>query len=126
MYSPELLDHFEHPRNTGELEAPDVLVETENPACGDIMRLTIKLSGGKIEHVRYKTRGCVASIACGSALTELIAGKSLQQAEVVTREVLLVRVGGLQNESMHASHLAIDCLKAALKKALQLQRGSSV
>jgi len=125
MYSPELLDHFEHPRNVGELEKPDVLAETENPACGDIMRLTLKLSDGKIEEVRYKTRGCVASIACGSALTELIAGKSLQQAETVTREALLGRIGGLQNESMHASHLAIDCLKAALKKAVQFQRGIS-
>ena len=125
MYSPELLDHFEHPRNVGELEKPDVLAETENPACGDIMRLTLKLSDGKIEEVRYKTRGCVASIACGSALTELIAGKSLQQAETVTREALLGRIGGLQNESMHASHLAIDCLRAALKKAVQFQRGIS-
>jgi len=125
MYSPELLDHFQHPRNVGELEKPDVVAETENPACGDIMRLMLRLSDGKIEEVRYKTRGCVASIACGSALTELIAGKSLQQAEAVTREILLSRIGGLQNESMHASHLAIDCLKAALKKALQLQRGSS-
>jgi len=125
MYSPELLDHFEHPRNVGELEKPDVLAETENPACGDIMRLTLKLSDEKIEEVRYKTRGCVASIACGSALTELIAGKSLQQAETVTREALLGRIGGLQNESMHASHLAIDCLKAALKKAVQFQRGIS-
>jgi NifU-like protein involved in Fe-S cluster formation len=125
MYSPELLDHFEHPRNVGELEKPDVLAETENPACGDIMRLTLKLSDGKIEEVRYKTRGCVASIACGSALTELIAGKSLQQAEAVTREALLARIGGLQNESMHASHLAIDCLKAALRKAVQFQRGIS-
>jgi len=125
MYSPELLDHFEHPRNVGELEKPDVLAETENPACGDIMRLTLKLTDGKIEEVRYKTRGCVASIACGSALTELIAGKSLQQAETVTREALLGRIGGLQNESMHASHLAIDCLKAALRKAVQFQRGIS-
>lgn len=125
MYSPELLDHFEHPRNTGELEAPDVVVETENPACGDIMRLTLKVSDGRIEEVRYKTRGCVASIACGSALTELIAGKSLQQAEAITREALLAKIGGLQTESVHASHLAIDCLKAALKKALQLQRGIS-
>jgi len=125
MYSPELLDHFEHPRNVGELEKPDVLAETENPACGDIMRLTLKLSDEKIEEVRYKTRGCVASIACGSALTELIAGKSLQQAETVTREALLGRIGGLQNESMHASHLAIDCLRAALKKAVQFQRGIS-
>jgi nitrogen fixation protein NifU and related proteins len=125
MYSPELLDHFEHPRNAGELEAPDVVVETENPACGDIMRLMLNVSDGRIEEVRYKTRGCVASIACGSALTELIAGKSLQQAEVVTREALLAKIGGLQTESMHASHLAIDCLKVALRKALQLQRGIS-
>jgi nitrogen fixation protein NifU and related proteins len=125
MYSPELLDHFEHPRNVGELQAPDVIAETQNPACGDIMRLALKLSDQKIEEVRYKTRGCVASIACGSALTEMIAGKSLQQAEVVTREALLAKIGGLQTESMHASHLAIDCLKAALRKALQLQRGIS-
>ena len=125
MYSPELLDHFEHPRNVGDLENPDVVAETENPACGDIMRLTLKLSNGKIEQVRYKTRGCVASIACGSALTELIAGKSLPQAEAVTREALLSRMGGLPKESMHASHLAIDCLKAALKKAVQFQSGIS-
>ena len=125
MYSPELLDHFEHPRNVGELENRDVVVETENPACGDIMRLTLKLSDGKIEQVRYKTRGCVASIACGSALTELISGKSLQQAEGVTREALLTKIGGLQNESMHASYLAIECLKAALKEAVQFQRGIS-
>jgi nitrogen fixation protein NifU and related proteins len=125
MYSPELLDHFEHPRNAGELEAPDVVVETENPACGDIMRLMLNVSDGRIEEVRYKTRGCVASIACGSALTELIAGKSLQQAGAITREALLAKIGGLQTESMHASHLAVDCLKAALRKALQLQRGIS-
>ena len=125
MYSPELLDHFEHPRNVGELEHPDVVAETENPACGDIMRLAFKLLEGKIEQVRYKTRGCVAAIACGSALTEMIAGKTLREAEAITRESLLIKIGGLQNESMHASHLAIDCLKAVLRKAFQLQRGIS-
>jgi|SRR5689334_12639060 len=125
MYSPELLDHFEHPRNVGELEDADVIAETENPACGDIMRLTLNYRAGTIEKVRYKTRGCVAAIACGSALTEMIAGKSLREAEAVTREALLSKIGGLQNESMHASHLAIDCLKTALKKAVQFQRGIS-
>ena len=125
MYSPQLLDHFEHPRNVGELASPDVVVETENPACGDIMRLALKISEGRIAEIRYKTRGCVASIACGSALTEIIAGKTLREAEAITRDELLARIGGLQNESMHASHLAIDCLKAALKKAVQLQRGIS-
>lgn len=125
MYSPELLDHFEHPRNVGELKDPDVVAETENPACGDIMRLMFKCPAGTIEQIRYKTRGCVAAIACGSALTEMIAGKSLREAETITREALLAKIGGLQNESMHASHLAIDCLKAALKKAAQVQRGIS-
>ena len=125
MYSRELLDHFEHPRNVGELENPDVVADSENPACGDIMRLMFKVSDGTIEQVRYKTRGCVASIACGSALTEMIAGKNLREAERITREALLAKIGGLQNESMHASHLAIDCLKAALRKAVQFQRGIS-
>ena len=125
MYSPQVLDHFEHPRNVGELEKPDIVAQTENPACGDIMRLALKLSDGRIEKVRYKTRGCVAAIGCGSALTEMIVGKSLREAEAITREALLAKIGGLQNESMHASHLAIDCLKAALKKAVQFQRGIS-
>lgn len=125
MYSPELLDHFEHPRNVGELKDADVVIETENPACGDIMRLMLKCSAGTIAEARYKTRGCVAAIACGSALTEMIAGKSLREAEAITREALLNKIGGLQNESMHASHLAIDCLRAALKKAVQVQRGIS-
>lgn len=125
MYSPELLDHFEHPRNVGELKDADVVIETENPACGDIMRLMLKCSAGTIAAARYKTRGCVAAIACGSALTEMIAGKSLREAEAITREALLNKIGGLQNESMHASHLAIDCLRAALKKAVQVQRGIS-
>jgi nitrogen fixation NifU-like protein len=125
MYSPELLDHFEHPRNVGELKDADVVVETENPACGDIMRLMLKCSAGTIAAARYKTRGCVAAIACGSALTEMISGKSLREAEAITREALLNKIGGLQNESMHASHLAIDCLRAALKKAVQVQRGIS-
>jgi nitrogen fixation NifU-like protein len=125
MYSPELLDHFEHPRNVGELKDPDVVVETENPACGDIMRLMLKCPTGTIQEVSYKTRGCVAAIGCGSALTEMIAGKTLREAEGITREALLSKIGGLQNESMHASHLAIDCLRAALKKAVQVQRGIS-
>ena len=125
MYSSELLDHFEHPRNVGELEKPDVVAVTENPACGDIMRLTLKVSDGKIEQVRYKTRGCVAAIACGSALTEMIVGKSLHHAQVITRDALIAKIGGLQNETMHASHLAIDCLTAALRKAVHGQRGIS-
>ncbi len=124
MYSPQLLDHFEHPRNVGELSSPDIVVQVENPACGDIMRLTLKMSDGRIAEVGYKTRGCVAAIACGSALTEMIAGKTAAEASAIRREELVERVGGLRPESTHASHLAMDCLKAALRADAEKPRTS--
>jgi len=115
-YSSQLLDHFEHPRNVGEIEGADAVAEVENPACGDLMRLSIKLDVGRIAQVRFRTRGCVPSIACGSALTELLQGKSLAQARSLRREELVTAVGGLENASQHASHLALDALAAALKQ----------
>ena len=117
-YSPQLLDHFEHPRNVGEVEGADAVAELENPACGDLMRLSLKLEGGRIVQARFRTRGCVPSIACGSALTELLEGKSLAEARALSREELVAAVGGLENASQHASHLALDALAAAL---VQLQ-----
>ena len=117
-YSPQLLDHFEHPRNVGEVEGADAVAELENPACGDLMRLSLKLEGGRIVQARFRTRGCVPSIACGSALTEMLEGKSLAEARALRREDLVAAVGGLENASQHASHLALDALAAAL---VQLQ-----
>ena len=116
MYRPELLDHFQHPRNVGQMESPDVCVQAENPACGDVMKLMLRVSKGTISEAKYQVRGCVASIACGSALTEAIAGKRIAEAAAVRRELLVEVLGGLPNESLHASHLAIDCLKLALKE----------
>ena len=113
-YSPQLLDHFEHPRNVGEVEGADAAAEVENPACGDLMRLSLKLAGGRIAQVRFRTRGCVPSIACGSALTEMLEGKSLAEARALRREDLVAAVGGLENASQHASHLALDALASAL------------
>jgi nitrogen fixation NifU-like protein len=115
-YSSQLLDHFEHPRNVGEIEGADAVAEVENPACGDIMRLSLKLEGGRIAQARFRTRGCVPSIACGSALTELLEGKSVAQARALRREELVAAVGGLAPESQHASHLALDALAAALRQ----------
>lgn len=115
-YSPQLLDHFEHPRNVGEIEGADAIAEVENPACGDIMRLSLKLEGGRITEARFRTRGCVPSIACGSALTEMLEGKSVAQARALRREDLVAVVGGLENASQHASHLAMDALATALKQ----------
>ena len=116
MYSPLLLEHFEHPRNVGELPDADAKASVENPACGDVMLLTLKLSDGKIGEARYKTRGCVASIACGSRLTEMIIGRSLEQARSLDRQQLVQSVGGLSSETMHASHLCMDALSAALDR----------
>jgi nitrogen fixation NifU-like protein len=118
MYSAEVLDHFEHPRNAGEVAEPDASVEMENPACGDVLKLTLKLAGGRIEAIRFLARGCVASVACGSALTELVCGKTVEQARELRREELVRAVGGLPGASTHASHLALDALAAALDQQI--------
>jgi nitrogen fixation NifU-like protein len=80
------------------------------------MLLTIKVSDGKIAEARYKTKGCVASIACGSRLTEMIIGQEVEKARALERQQLVDSVGGLSNETMHASHLSIDALAAALRQ----------
>src|SRR3954464_9866287 len=115
MYHPILLDHFEHPRNVGELPDPDARVTVENPACGDVMLLTVKVSSGKVTAARFRTKGCVAAIACGSRLTEMLVGHDLSHLRRLNRQELVDSIGGLSPETMHASHLAFDALSAALK-----------
>ena len=122
MYSPQVLDHFEHPRNAGVLETPSVAVQVENPACGDVLKLMAKFAGGQITHINFQAKGCVPAIACGSVLTELVSGKTLAEAADLSREVLIQNLGGLPEASQHASHLAIDAL-SALMKALKSQIG---
>lgn len=97
------------------MDSPDISVQSENPACGDIMKLMLRLNGNIVSEVRYQVRGCVAAIACGSVLTEAVVGKTLAEAAAISREWLVETLGGLSNESMHASHLAMDCVKLALK-----------
>jgi nitrogen fixation NifU-like protein len=116
MYTPEILDHFEHPRNAGEVAEPDAAVQIENPACGDVLKLSLKLADDRIEEIRFLARGCVCSMACGSALTELVMGKTLHEARGLTRDELIDIVGGLQPASTHAAHLAMDALAAALNQ----------
>jgi nitrogen fixation NifU-like protein len=116
MYSTQVLDHFEHPRNAGTVADPDASVQIGNPACGDVLQLTLKLSGDRIEEIRFLAKGCVCSMACGSALTGLVQGKTIRQARELKREQLLSEVGDLPPASMHASHLAMDALAAALNQ----------
>jgi nitrogen fixation NifU-like protein len=120
VYSAELLDHFQNPRNAGEVATPDATARLENPVCGDILELSVrleatKLEGKRIVDIRFRAKGCVPAMACGSALTELIQGKSIEQARQVGREELVRKVGGLPQASTHASHLAMDTLAALLR-----------
>ena len=117
MYSPQVLEHFEHPRNAGTVADADASVRMENPACGDVLELTVKLAAGRIEEIRFRAKGCVAAMACGSAVTELVCGKTFVEAKKLTGEELLQAVGGLPQASEHASHLAMDALGALLGKA---------
>lgn len=122
MYSPQVLDHFEHPRNVGEVEQADAAAEVENPACGDVMRLSVKLCDGRIVEARYRTKGCVTAIACGSRLTELLQGRTPAEARALRRQELVDSLGGLSNESVHASHLAMDALAAVLERLPAVSR----
>src|SRR5260221_4039264 len=116
VYSAELLDHFQNPRNAGAVEAPDAAAQLENPACGDILELTLKLEGERIIEIRFRAKGCVPAMACGSAITELVKGKTADEARQIGREDLLQKLGGLPQASAHASHLAVDTLAALLQK----------
>lgn len=116
MYSPQILEHFEHPRNVGEIADANAAARVENPVCGDILQLWLKVEGDRVAVARFRAKGCVPSIACGSALTELLKGRTLSQARALRREELVAAVGGLRSESTHASHLAMDALAAVLKQ----------
>jgi len=116
MYSAQLLDHFEHPRNSGELPGADACSRIENPACGDILELAIKIDAGRIASIRFRAKGCVPAMACASAMTVLANGKSLRDAAAISRGDVERAVGGLPAASGHAAQLAIDGLQAALSK----------
>ena len=116
MYSPQVLDHFQNPRNAGEVAEPDASVQLENPACGDILKLTVKIAAGRFAEIRFRAKGCVPTIACASALTELLKGKTVDGARKLRREEIVQAVGGLPEASTHASHLAVDVLAALLKQ----------
>jgi nitrogen fixation NifU-like protein len=112
----ELLDHFAHPRNVGELPPPAITVEVSNPACGDILRLSARIEGARIAEVAYKAKGCTASIAAGSALTELIQNRTPADLQRLTPGDLELALGSLPPESHHAAVLAADAIKALLNR----------
>jgi nitrogen fixation NifU-like protein len=115
LYSEAFLEHFKNPRHVGELPPPAVTVEISNPACGDILRLSARFEDGRVTEVGYKVRGCTASIASGSALTEWMIGKSRAELASLTAMTIDSAVGGLIPESKHAAVLCVDGVKALLK-----------
>ena len=116
MYSPQILDHFEHPRNAGSLDSADAIAQVENPVCGDVLKLSAKLSQGRIAEVKFLAKGCVPTMACGSAVTELLRGKTPAEARTIKGEEIVSGLGGLPEASSHASQLAMDAVAALLEK----------
>jgi nitrogen fixation NifU-like protein len=108
MHSPLLLEHFRNPRNAGELPPPAVTVEVMNPVCGDILRVSVLVENGRIVAARFKARGCTASIGAGSALTELLRGRSREELQAINAAAVEEAVGGLIPESKHAAALCAD------------------
>lgn len=116
MYSPQLLDHFQNPRNAGEVLRPDASVQIENPACGDILKLSIRIFDGRVAEIRFLAKGCVPAMACASLLTEMLLGRTVEDTRSLRREDLVLKIGGLPEASVHASHLALDAWAALLKQ----------
>ena len=115
MFSEKLLEHFQHPRNAGELPGATARVEVSNPVCGDILHLAVIVETGVVRQARFMCRGCTASIACASLLTEKMIGNPLR--EIGATEISS-ELGGLPEASFHAAQLAQDASNAVLQKIL--------
>jgi len=115
MYSEKVMEHFTNPRNVGEIPDADGVGKVGNPTCGDIMAMYIKVEDDRIVDVKFKTFGCGAAIATSSMSTELIKGKSIDEALQVTNRAIAEALDGLPPQKMHCSVLAADALKEAIK-----------
>ena len=113
-YSDIVIDHFQHPRNAGEMEDPDGEATTSNPVCGDRMRVMIRVEDGAIAEMRWKTRGCPPAIATSSYASEMVRGLKIEDAEQLTRESIAEGVGGLPKDKIHCSVLAADAIRQAI------------
>ncbi len=114
MHGERLLDHFQNPRNAGSLEPPAIKVDVSNPACGDMLRLWARFENDRVAAARFQTRGCTASIAASSALTEWMTGKSRAELAAFSPAVIEEALGGLEPASRHAAVLCADGLKKLL------------
>lgn len=113
-YGKKVMEYFLNPRNMGEIPDPDGVGEVGNPICGDVMRLMIKVKDGKIEDIKFQTFGCGAAIATSSMVTELVKGKTLEEAQKISNQAVVEALGGLPSAKIHCSVLAEQALKAAI------------
>lgn len=114
MYSEKVMEHFRNPRNVGEIEDPSGVGEVGNPQCGDMMKLYIKIEGDKIVDAKFQTFGCGAAIATSSMVTEMVKGKTLDEALTISNEMVAEALDGLPPVKMHCSVLAEEALKSAI------------
>jgi nitrogen fixation NifU-like protein len=125
MYSSKVMDHFEHPRNVGEIPDANAIGEVGNSKCGDIMRMYMKIEDNIIKDVKFKTFGCGAAIATSSMATEMVKGKSLDEALSLTNKAVMEALDGLPAVKVHCSVLAEEAIKAAIND-YHMRRGEEV
>ncbi|HHY92654.1 MAG TPA: Fe-S cluster assembly scaffold protein NifU [Firmicutes bacterium] len=114
MYNEKVMEHFMHPRNVGEIENPDGVGQVGNPVCGDIMKIFLRIKDGRIADIKFKTFGCGAAIATSSMVTEMVKGKTLDEALTISNKAVAEALGGLPPQKLHCSNLAADALHAAI------------
>jgi nitrogen fixation protein NifU and related proteins len=116
MFSDTILEHFRSPHNAGDLPDPTATVEVTNPVCGDVLRLAVRVENNRIAATRFKAQGCVAAIASSSMLTDLLAGKSPDEASGITADQISQALGGLPPATFHAAQLCADAVTALVRK----------
>lgn len=121
MYSEKVLDHFAHPRNSGTLPEADARVIIENPVCGDVLELAVTIKESRIEHARFRAKGCVPLMACSSMLAEMIEGLSLEDAERIGAGEFADKAGQLPQASGHVTEMAVDAVRQLIKQLLALR-----
>jgi nitrogen fixation NifU-like protein len=117
------MDHFMNPRNVGEIESPDGVGEVGNPACGDMMRLYLKIEEGRVRDAKFRTFGCGAAIASSSMLTEMIKGKTVDEARAITNQQVAEALDGLPAVKIHCSVMAEQAVKSALDDYIKKHAG---
>ncbi len=121
MYTKEVMDHFTNPRNVGEMPDADGIGTEGNPVCGDVMKIFIKVKEDKIIDAKFQTFGCGAAIAVSSMVTEMVKGKTLDEALSISKETVSNALGGLPPQKLHCSNLGADALRKAIEDFKQKQ-----